>query len=57
LAKVYSPECVEDEFSEVELRVDGVLGRSQSEHFTAEVGVAAVIEDVGIAGERLVVGE
>jgi hypothetical protein len=28
LASVYSPECVEVEFSEVELRIDGVLGSS-----------------------------
>ena len=39
------------------VELDGVLGSSQSEHFTAEVGVEAVIEVVGMAGERLVVGE
>jgi len=28
LSEVYSPKCVEGEFCEVELRVDGVLGSS-----------------------------
>src|SRR5215207_6789465 len=32
----------------------GVLRSPQSEHFPPEVGVEAVVEDVGVASERLV---
>jgi hypothetical protein len=40
-----------------ELLMYGVLRSSRSEHFPTEIGVEAVVEDVGVARECLVVGK
>jgi hypothetical protein len=40
-----------------ELLMYGVLRSSRSEHFPTEIGEEAVLEDVGVARECLVVGK
>src|SRR5215218_3047546 len=50
-----SPECMEGEFCEGSQPEEST--KPWSEHFPTEVGVEALVKDVRVKGERLVVGE
>jgi hypothetical protein len=50
-----SPECMEGEFCEGSHAEDST--KPWSEHFPTEVGVEALVKDVRVKGERLIVGE